>query len=109
MNGKPPGKADAGGDDSKKTEREATVLGDAAVTTEAAREQGSALLDTADEPGPLPDQAPGETVAEQLRELQLNEPVVEGADPEAGDGEESTAEEDDGDGEWISSFPPPIP
>jgi hypothetical protein len=106
VNGAPPGKAEAADDGPNQAETDSTTTAEPSTTTaEGAEEQDSALPDTTDVADVSPEEGTSEAVTEQLQELNLDEPTTEDAEPVVEDGEESAAEEDDGDGEWISSSP----
>ena len=111
MNGAPPGKAEAADDGPNQAETDSTTTAEPstttaeATTTEGTEEQDGALPDTTDVADVSPEEGTSEAVTEQLQELNLDEPTTEDAEPVVEDGEESAAEEDDGDGEWISSSP----
>ncbi|KAH6850649.1 Nin one binding Zn-ribbon like-domain-containing protein [Chaetomium sp. MPI-CAGE-AT-0009] len=99
MNGKPPGKTEDGADDTKPTETgESTDAKPEAETPETTKELGDAAPDVVEDAAPS-DEATSEMVTEQLQELALNPAATEDGVP--GDAEDS-AEDDDGDGEWIT-------
>lgn len=106
MNGAPPAKAEAEGDEPSQPEADNTASPDVSTeTAEVTKEEDSALADT-EAVNASTEEETSEAVTEQLQELNLNEPASEDAEDAAEDGEE--AEEDDGDGEWISRSPFPL-
>ncbi len=113
MNGKPPGKAA----EEEKTEAKAESPSQPADKQQGDAEKTEAVENTeVQEEVANVDQEPAttEVVAEQLGDLDLNAPTDEkAADPAIEEevshdveiDEDSTSEEDDGGGEWISASP----
>ncbi|KAK4157158.1 RNA-binding protein NOB1 [Chaetomidium leptoderma] len=103
VNGKPPGKEEAGADGLSKTEVEETPDSTSpAAIVDATKEQEDVVPQAADETAASSEQATSETLAAQVQDLNLNTPASQDADPVVEDGEEVTEDEDDGDGEWIT-------
>jgi RNA-binding protein NOB1 len=99
VNGKPPGKAEDGADDTKATETgESTDVETSIITSETTKGQDDATPDVAKDVTPS-DETTSEVVTEQLQRLDVNAAATEDGIPE--DAEESS-EDDDGDGEWIT-------
>lgn len=105
MNGKPPGKEDTETDHpSLPGTEEDTASNPVAPTPETEVEQEDAALEAADEAASSPEQTASESLAEQVQNLDINEVAAHDASLLAEDGEEAETYDDDGDGEWISSF-----
>ncbi|KAL2018132.1 hypothetical protein VTK56DRAFT_1208 [Thermocarpiscus australiensis] len=103
LNGKPPGRAEVGGDGPGTAGVEPNPAVEPSDTTDVSvEEQDSAPQDTTRGAGPVSEQVTSEPATEQLQELSLKEPATEDSDPAREDVEESTSEEDDGAGEWIT-------
>ena len=95
MNGKPPGKEEAGTDEN-------AASNPPAPTSETVEQPHDTVTEAVDET----EQARSESLADQVQDLRLNEPPVQDTSSAADDVEETEeVEEDDGDGEWISSLP----
>ncbi|KAK3902445.1 RNA-binding protein NOB1 [Staphylotrichum tortipilum] len=95
VNGKPPGKAEAGVDEPT---TDNTSSGSPA--SEPTREHGHPPTEAGSEAAPAPEQTTGDSLSEQVQDLSINESVV--APSTIDDEEATTEEEDDGDGEWIT-------
>ncbi|GAB1314497.1 20S-pre-rRNA D-site endonuclease nob1 [Madurella fahalii] len=103
LNGKPPGKEEAGNVEASLSEMEASADVDAPTpAVETTKEQETAVSDAADELGHSSKQATRQTVAEELENLDLNKPTAQVDAPGEEDEGDSTSEEDDGEGEWIT-------
>lgn len=104
MNGRPPGSGEAGDDQPGKDDANSTPApGQSSETVEAAQQDG-APSSPVGENGASQKPEVAESVTKQLQELSLGGSEAEGPSADADDGEESLTEEDDGEGEWISSF-----
>ncbi|KAL2256713.1 hypothetical protein VTK26DRAFT_1234 [Humicola hyalothermophila] len=102
LNGKPPGKEAAESDAPSQAEPDGAATAEQSSTAEVVDEQPSASMDaTAAVDAPL-EQETSEAVTDQFQELKLSESTADDVKAPAEEDEESTAEEDDGEGEWIT-------
>ena len=108
MNGKPPGKDHAEANEPSTPGAEENTASDPlAPTPEMGAEQEDGVPEAADETALSSEQAASDSLAQQVQDLDLSEPVAQDFSSLAEDGEGAEEEEedddDDGDGEWISS------
>jgi RNA-binding protein NOB1 len=102
VNGKPPGQEDAGADEPSPTSTEEKAA--SLPTTETIETPEDVVSEAVDEAVSSSEQPASESLVDQVQDLNLNEPPAQETGLlEEYEEEVEEAEEDDGDGEWISS------
>jgi len=103
VNGKPPGKDEATADQPTTTTTEEELVPEPTDPASETLEEQQDVPAASDEVAPSSEQELSESLAEQVQDLDINQPAAQDITSTADDEEATEEDEDDGDGEWISS------
>jgi RNA-binding protein NOB1 len=109
VNGKPPGRAEAEtGEPSEAEKEEAAQSSSPVADSETTEKQEDTVLESSEGAAPSSEEVTADSLAEQVQDLNVDDSAAQDTHIEVEDGEASAEDDDDGDGEWISSSTSPL-